>query len=380
LLYGPTAQVAGSGIAAGPVFPLTAEEAIRECPAGSVLLVSRLEADDVLMAVRRRAAAILAEAGEITADTARLVREARLPVILGLADAARKLAPGARVTVDGEKGRIFAGEVAALLTSRRRAAPEPSAGETDPVAAARSLLFPLTLDGAAAAARRPEDCDTLHDLIYLAQELAGESIRALLQSRKLLSGTTETVQDPRVGSLRLIDLAPIPRETSGPAGAESGSAGPSAPLAAFLSGVARARGSHPPREVRSAEGKLIAVVKGEQALMASQFDGFDLIDCLVSQDEESNYLYGRFADSIESGGLGGVRGAVARETLARLGFASSRTPRAVTGWLSGLPPADLREHVIILGSLYAYLGSEAVLGAPEADAEHLAEAFVVGYS
>ena len=96
------------------------------------ILVTAMTSPDMVPAMRR-AAAIVTDEGGLTSHAAIVSRELGVPAVVGTKEATKKLTDGTLITVDGEKGLIFAGRL------ERAAAGGPGAG-----AAARAVAKPVT--------------------------------------------------------------------------------------------------------------------------------------------------------------------------------------------------------------------------------------------
>ncbi|WP_083458596.1 phosphoenolpyruvate synthase [Sandaracinus amylolyticus] len=74
------------------------------------ILVATMTSPDWMLALRR-AGAIVTDAGGMTCHAAIVSRELRIPCVVGTRDATRFLRDGEVVTVDGNAGRVLAGEI-----------------------------------------------------------------------------------------------------------------------------------------------------------------------------------------------------------------------------------------------------------------------------
>ncbi len=105
---------ASPGVAAGTVRVIRDPRNVGQVRAGDVL-VAEMTTPDFVPAMKR-AAAIVTERGGRTCHAAIISRELGVPCVVGAEGATRLLGEANPVTVDGSSGRVFSGEVPALLT------------------------------------------------------------------------------------------------------------------------------------------------------------------------------------------------------------------------------------------------------------------------
>ncbi len=86
---------------------------------GSVVVLKRLTND--LAVQLRDAAAVVADEGGATSHGANLLREFGVPAVISTGDATQRLRTGMKVTVDGFRGKVFEGDLAASVDTFRGA-------------------------------------------------------------------------------------------------------------------------------------------------------------------------------------------------------------------------------------------------------------------
>jgi pyruvate,water dikinase len=161
--------IASRGAGAGPVH-LLAEHRIQDVPQGAVL-VTRQALPEYALAVGR-VAAMICETGSPTTHLATVLREAGVPAIFGAKDAAKRLQPGALVTVDAYYGNVYAGKREELL--------RPPPGDLflrqsrawKVLERVLKYITPLNLLDPRAENFRAENCTTYHDLTRFGHERA----------------------------------------------------------------------------------------------------------------------------------------------------------------------------------------------------------------
>jgi pyruvate,water dikinase len=358
VLYKRVGQVACRGVAAGPVFNLETEESPGAFPQGAVMVASDIVPDDELIRLMRRASAILTDFGEPAKDTATLAREFGVPTIVGLGDASKRLGAGTEITVDADENTIYLGRVPELLEyyETERLGQEEEA-EYRILRRLRRFMFSLTIDEDAGAGAALEDCRTLHDLIHLAHELAGEAHFELVTNLGDLKKASREFATGLGIPFYIIDLAGGLAETDPDAGSPDLGEIRSLPLRMFVHGMEQMfRQGSRPLGLRELPAAVIATVTEEHANIVVQHpDGFDIVDSMIGESKESNHIYCRFASKAHGRDDEAVRGAVTREVLSRLDFAAARTARATAALLSGVPRTDMEERLEIIGRLGAFL-------------------------
>jgi pyruvate,water dikinase len=182
----------------------------------------RLQTGDVLVApmtapdwvpVIRHAAALVTDGGGMTCHAAIVSRELGVPCVVGTRRATEVLVDGATVTVDGERGLIYDGDVAYRIVSGpapNLGVRETSRGETPPPAESLATLVYVNLaipDQAEAVASLPVDGVGLLRAEFMLTEALGG-----VHPRKLVSeGRDRELTDKMTASLLRITRAFAPR-------------------------------------------------------------------------------------------------------------------------------------------------------------------------
>jgi len=354
VIYKHKGQVASRGVAAGPVFVLTGGGDPGPFPSGGVLAAAEIKPDAELIRLMKQASAILTDFGGPASHMASVAREFRIPTIVGLGDVSKTLVPGEVVTVDADDNTVYRGCAQELLDyyQSERLSTEEEA-EYRLLRGLRRAVFPLTL-GKSGSATTATDCNTLHDIVHLAHELAGDSLAHLLLSRRDLKRAGIEI-DSAFGEARLIDMGDGLTQPAGPPGGDRPQVR-SVPWRSFWSGL-REGSAAPDAALPGAAGieKMMSLVTDDYAeIVMARPNGFDMADAMFGENRDLNYLYCRFDGASPLGA--GVRGATAAEILTRLDFAAARTAQAVTAWISGLPAAEMAERMTIVGRLAGWLG------------------------
>ncbi len=111
---------ASPGIATGKVKVILSEKEISKVEEGDILVTTMTTPD--MVPAMKRAAAIVTDEGGLTCHAAIVSRELGVPAVVGTREATKVLKDGMIVTVDGEKGVVYAGEVKEKREEERKVA------------------------------------------------------------------------------------------------------------------------------------------------------------------------------------------------------------------------------------------------------------------
>ena len=203
------------------------------------------------------------------------------------------------------------------------------------------LVFPLT------AETDPESrVGTVHDLVYVLHERAGETVARFVRDVLDWEAAVEVRPGagPRVNVVDLgegLDLAVAPGSVCDASGVRS------AALSVLMDGMSVETAA----KTQVQDDRVCAVVTGERAFLLAftRSGAFDLVDAQVTAAPEFNHIYARFA------ALPVPRGSLAGEVLRRVGFASAGTARGQSAWVSGLSAVETRERLGLVGRLFQRL-------------------------
>jgi len=159
-----------TGAAAGPVHLVLKGMDALSFPEGGVLVAPMALARHA--ALLGRAAAVVAEEGNVAGHLANVCREFRTPALFGVSGATTQLQNGQLVTVDATHRRILDGRDEGLVLASRR----HQVVEDTPVRAtlrqAAGLITPLRLLDPTAAAFNADNVQTFHDITRFCHEKA----------------------------------------------------------------------------------------------------------------------------------------------------------------------------------------------------------------
>ncbi len=164
-------ELAGSGVAAGPVCVVANNLDLLQFPTGAVLVTAFPHPG--WAPLLSRAAAIVTDRGGITGHLANVAREFGIPALFNTGEATAKLTPGQLVTVDADGLAVYEGRVEALLAlagPREGLMAGTPVGET--LKEVMTLITPLNLTNPEAPDFSPQGCRTLHDITRFAHEVS----------------------------------------------------------------------------------------------------------------------------------------------------------------------------------------------------------------
>jgi pyruvate,water dikinase len=199
---------ASKGMASGPVRVLLSPDEGDRLLDGEVLVAPMTSPDWV--PAMRRAAALVTDGGGMTCHAAIVSRELGVPCVVGTRTATAVLRDGEEVTVDGARGRVIEGIVAAPaapVSPAAGAGGPPGAAGTDSVLATRLYVNLAVADHAEEVAAMDVDgVGLLRAEFMVADALAGVHPRLLMQR-----GEEQTFVDKMSDSLLRITRAFAPR-------------------------------------------------------------------------------------------------------------------------------------------------------------------------
>ncbi len=395
LLDGGSRACGGAGF--GAVRRVESDLDILRCPPGAVVVTS--EANPRLAVLLPRAAAIVADLGEVTGHLATVARELRVPALFATRRATAALAEGAEVTVDADAGIVYAGRVARLLAAPSGAGTLRPNPHRDRLAAVAEWIVPLTLRDRLASGYAPQKCRTLHDVIRYCHQATVEAMfdlgdRALRKGEPLRRLVSEVPID-----CRLLDLGGGLRAGLPPGDVTIDDV-TCAPMRALWRGMTDPRLLWSTTRPVSLKGFMSAVVNynfdqdqrmramGEPSYAFITADylslnsrigyHFSTVDARIGGIVESNYASFRFV-----GGSTGIdqrsrRAVLIQRVLAARGFETDCRADLVNARVRHRPAPEIEEAVFLVGLLMGYvnhldmaLTSDAVMRAYE-------EAFLAG--
>jgi len=384
------------GAASGRVHHVDGDLDILRCPDAAVIVTS--EANPRLAVLLPRAAAIVADLGEVTGHLATVARELKVPALFATRVATSALPEGEVVTVDADAATVYRGRVDEVLAAadvgKPALRPNP---HRDRLASVADLIVPLTLRDRLASGYSIRKCRTLHDVIRYCHQATVEAMfdlgdRALRRGEPLRRLVSEVPIDCRIldlggglrdgvgpGEITLEDVACVPMRALW-----SGMTDPRlhwttarpVSLRGFMSAVVNYNFDQDQRLRPMGEPSYAFVTRDYLNLNSRIGYHFSTVDARIGEPVESNYASFRFV-----GGSTGIeqrsRRAILIERLLRAnGFETDCRADLVNTRVRHLAPAAMEEAVRLVGLVMGYvnhldmaLTSDAVMRAYE-DAFH----------
>jgi len=366
---------ASGGVGCGPACRVESDLDILRFPTGGVLVTA--EANPRLAVLLPKAAALVADSGEVTGHLATVARELKVPALLAAESATKMLAESALITVDADAGVVYEGQVDEALARARET--RPAGRRTPPLerlASVADFIVPLTLRDRMASGYSPRKCQTLHDMIRFCHQSAVEAMFAL-GDRALKQGTpVHRLVSVVPIDCRLFDLGGGLHEGAGPGDVTIDDVA-SVPLRALWRGMTDPRLRWRMTRPVSLSGFLSAVVNynydqdvrvramGEPSYVFITADymnlnsrvgyHFSTVDARVTERVESNQASFRFV-----GGSTGVdqrsrRAVLIQRLLARHGFETDCKADLVNARLRHRPPEEMLEALTLVGLVTGFV-------------------------
>jgi pyruvate, water dikinase len=361
-----------AGRAVGPVEVVTSTERLTEVAEGAVLVVR--QATPELGPIIPILGGIVAEEGSAAGHAATLVREFGIPAVFGVKDASSLLKAGTVVSLDATHRRVYEGALWPGVEDqgKERIARWRSGERSSPLG---ELILTLHLTDPRATSFRASQCRSVHDIVRFAHEKAVATMFEL--GDEAVSGRRRTwqIESSIPLSLTLMDLGGAVPEASRSKRALRPEAVASVPFRALWRGIAdprvqwagRAQISlagfasvmaasmvDAPATVRALGDRNYVVVAPEYMnLNARLAYHFAMIDAVVTDVSENNYVSFRFRGGGAGEGRRDRRARFLESVLLRTGFGVERKGDLVTSWARRLSAEHCEASLATLGRLMA---------------------------
>lgn len=314
-------------------------------------------------------AAVVCEQGSVTGHFATVCREFGVVLLVGVHDAGILLPAGLAVTVDGEKGAVYAGRIPELIEWGERHAQSRKQSGQERISRMLAYITPLNLVDPQSRDFRPQSCRTMHDIIRYTHEMA---VQAMFGLGEVAGGASS--RSRKLATRLPIDIYLLDVGGAFPEAGTGKEINPqhlqAAPFLALWEGL-----THPDIDWES-HAHFDWQGFGDMALSGGIADGdssqfasyaivspdylnlnmrfgfhFTLIDCLCGAESRANHCQLRFA-----GGGGEMAGKSMRivlltRILSRLGFEVQVRGDLLDARLSGWPREDLLPLLVEVGRL-----------------------------
>lgn len=389
---------ASGGAGAGLVHRVETDLDILRCPPHAVIVTR--EANPRFAVLLPRAAAVVADMGEVTGHLATVARELRVPALFATRIATETLRDGELVTVDADARVVYAGHVEAVLTAT---APRPEKGTRDPhrelLQSVSDLIIPLTLRGRLASGLAPRKCKTLHDVIRFCHQATIEAMFDLGDKTLRKGRPLRRLVSPIPIDCRVFDLGGglKPKSDDQDVTIEEVVC---TPMIALWRGMTDPRLHWRKLRPISMRGLMSALVQynldddatmrrlGEPsyAFISAEYLNlnsrigyhFSTVDARICDTVESNYASFRFV-----GGATGIeqrsrRATLIQRLLAALGFETDRRADLINARIRHRPPEQMEEALVHVGLVMGYVNHLDMALASDAVVTAYEEAFLAG--
>jgi pyruvate, water dikinase len=161
------------GTASGLAFVLDTEN-LHHVPEGAIVIVR--ETSPRYVPLMGRIQAMITDVGSVTGHMASVAREFRIPTLVGTGTGSRTIANGAEITVDAGHAIVYQGRVEALLGCRQTINPMKDSPIYKAVQTAVQRIAPLNLIDPNKENFTAQGCQTIHDIIRFAHEMAMQAM------------------------------------------------------------------------------------------------------------------------------------------------------------------------------------------------------------
>ncbi len=378
---------ASRGKASGFAYVLTSDHNLLNIPEGSVLIAPQTSPRYV--AVLGRVQAIVTDVGSVTGHMASVAREFSIPTLVGTGNATTLIAHGEEVTVDATNGLIFHGRVESILERKKQINPMKGSPAYKTVHAALKKIAVLNLSDPKNQNFSPEGCETMHDIIRFAHEMAMQEMFRIGNDIKVNERFAVNIKVPLPMNIYAVDLGgglQVPSTTP----AARMEQVTSVPFLALLRGM-----THPgvkwlgPERIDwkgfasiLTESLLVdpttadrmgwpgyAIVSGEYLNFNSRLGyHFAVVDAYCGPQVNDNYVIFSFKGGAADIGRRSRRALLIARILKQLGFKTETNGDMVRGEIKKYNSPHMEKNLDMLGRL---LGAVRLLDMVLSDAGHI---------
>jgi len=172
LLQGGTP--ACEGTASGLAFVMRSDHSLHHVPEGAIVVVR--ETSPRYVPLMGRIQAMITDVGSVTGHMASVAREFRIPTLVGTGSGTSAIAHGTEITVDAGRAIVYQGRVEAMLGCKPVVNPMKDSPIYKAVQTAVQRIAPLNLIDPKKDNFTPQGCQTIHDIIRFAHEMAMQAM------------------------------------------------------------------------------------------------------------------------------------------------------------------------------------------------------------
>jgi pyruvate, water dikinase len=162
------------GTASGLAYVMGSDLRLHHVPEGAIVVVR--ETSPRYVPLMGRIQAMITDVGSVTGHMASVAREFRIPTLVGTGSGTRAIASGTEITVDTGHAVVYQGRVEALLERKPAINPMKDSPIYRAVQKAVQRIAPLNLIDPKKENFTPQGCQTIHDIIRFAHEMAMQAM------------------------------------------------------------------------------------------------------------------------------------------------------------------------------------------------------------
>jgi len=366
--------IASRGIGAGTVFQVHTDEDARHFPQGAVLVLKHTSPR--MSKLVPLASAVVTDMGAVTGHMATICREFRVPTIVDTYSATRVLPSGMEITVDAEENVVYRGIVRELLTAQL--IEKTPFEETYEFRLLRKLLKKVSMLNVTDPQANEFDtahCLTFHDIIRFAHEMAVRQIVRGLRPDQLRSISSLTkLRLPIPLNLTVLDIGGGLRKDSSSQEITldeieclplsillqsliAPGVWQSQPVDLDLKGWMSSLTRSPSTETLSTEriSTNLAIVSKEYLnLNLGLGYHYNLIDGILSENRNSNYIYFRFFGGVTDAKRRSLRVQLLAQILEQHDFAVENKSDLLIARIKKLEKSLMAEKYQLIGRLIGF--------------------------
>ncbi len=392
LLSGKGVSAMG-GVAAGRAYRVAEGDDLSDIPYGSILVARH--SSPRFAKVMPRLRGIITDVGSATGHMATIARELRVPTLVQTGSATRALEHGQEITLDADRGVVYAGALEALC--RFELAREDVFEESWEYRTLKRVLrhiSPLTLLDPKSEDFSPEQCRTFHDIARYVHQRAVDKLGSLSEThREIRESAPRPLATALPLGLTVIDVEGGLAEDVGPEarekdvrcrplkalleGMNATDMWETSPVAvgmgSFMSSVTRTFGADAAHPARM--GRNLAVISREYLNLHLRLGyHFTVVDAYLGGAVNDNAITFRFMGGVTDLTHRSRRASLVAEILEQFDFMVEVKGDMVTGRIKKHPTRIMMDKLFMLGALIGYTRQlDAKLGSDGAMQHHLEE-------
>ena len=165
---------ASEGTAAGLAYVIESDHTFHHIPEGAIAIIRQTSPRYVPIMSRIRA--IVTDVGSMAGHMACVAREFHIPTLVGTGTATKTIPSGEEITVDTTNMIVYKGRVEQLLSEKPAINPMKGGPVYKIVRSILKRIAPLYLIDPKKENFRPDACETMHDIIRFAHEMAMQAM------------------------------------------------------------------------------------------------------------------------------------------------------------------------------------------------------------